>query len=123
MTYFKGTDRAIYVVDSQRLGQHNIFIALWSLQSCWPTAGCSNTGQYVHRSLRDTNQLINTPLPGLYGVLMHLCVTTYSPGRGVLRIADILGIINKESILHCYIHCTLGRGGGQLGIGIVTVSV
>ena len=39
MTYFKGTDRAIYyAVDTQRLGQYNIFIALWSLQNC--TTGC-----------------------------------------------------------------------------------
>ena len=37
MTYFKGTNRAIYTLYTQRLGQY-IFIALWSLQNC--TAGC-----------------------------------------------------------------------------------
>ena len=63
MTYFKGTDRAIYAVYTQRLGQYVHCGHYRAAQ-----LAVSNTRQYLHRSLRDTNQLINTPLPGLYGV-------------------------------------------------------
>ena len=57
MTYIKGTDRAIYHSGSRQPAVRAILYALWSLQNC--TAGCSNTRPhiYIHRSLRDTNQL------------------------------------------------------------------
>ena len=66
MTYFKGIDRAMYAVYTQ-----HIYCTVVTIELHWlfPILDSTYTEALA----------VNTPLLGLYGVPMHLCVTTYSP--------------------------------------------